>query len=57
MPRRLDKRLELAQGPWSIQYSVDGSVNPDTGVTFRNGPLIAKDGKSVYSGFVPKEFC
>jgi hypothetical protein len=40
-----------------IQYSVDGSVNPDTGETFRNGPLISKDGKSVYSGFVPKESC
>lgn len=30
-----------------IQYSVDGAKNPDTGVVFNNGPLIAKDGKAV----------
>ncbi|MDQ6417810.1 phytanoyl-CoA dioxygenase family protein [Paenibacillus sp. LHD-117] len=40
-----------------IQYSVDGSKHPDTGEVFRNGPLIAKDGKSAYAGFVPKESC
>jgi phytanoyl-CoA hydroxylase len=39
------------------QYSVEGSINPETGVIFRNGPLIAKDGKSAYTGFVPKENC
>jgi phytanoyl-CoA hydroxylase len=40
-----------------IQYSVDGAYNPDTGEVFRNGPLIAKDGKSAYTDFVPRENC
>ncbi|MFD0670668.1 phytanoyl-CoA dioxygenase family protein [Cohnella sp. GCM10027633] len=40
-----------------IQYSVDGSRNPDTGEVFKNGPLIAKDGKPAYEGFVPREQC
>lgn len=39
------------------QYSVDGSFNPVTNTVFRNGPLIAKDGKSAYSEFVAKENC
>ncbi|RAV14870.1 phytanoyl-CoA dioxygenase family protein [Paenibacillus contaminans] len=40
-----------------IQYSVDGAYNPETGEVFRNGPLIAKDGKAVYKDFVPRENC
>jgi phytanoyl-CoA hydroxylase len=40
-----------------IQYSEDGSYNPDTGKVFQNGPLIAKDGKPAYTGFVPKDQC
>lgn len=40
-----------------IQYSVDGAFNPDSGAVFRNGPLIAKDGKAVYTDFVPRENC
>ncbi|MBW7456118.1 phytanoyl-CoA dioxygenase family protein [Paenibacillus sepulcri] len=40
-----------------IQYSVDGAKNPKTGHVFNNGPLIAKGGKSVYTGFVPREHC
>ncbi|NBC72361.1 phytanoyl-CoA dioxygenase family protein [Paenibacillus sacheonensis] len=35
-----------------IQYSVVGSFNPDTGKEFLNGPIIARDGKSAYTGFV-----
>jgi len=38
-----------------LQYSVVGSKNPDTGVEFRNGPIIAKDGKPAYNGFISKE--
>ncbi|SEO95000.1 phytanoyl-CoA dioxygenase family protein [Paenibacillus sp. OV219] len=30
-----------------IQYSVEGTKNPDTGVIFDNGPLIAVGGKAV----------
>ena len=40
-----------------IQYSVDGARHGKTGEVSRNGPLIAKDGKAFYSGFVPKESC
>ncbi|MBA2941415.1 phytanoyl-CoA dioxygenase family protein [Paenibacillus sp. CGMCC 1.16610] len=40
-----------------VQYSVDGSFNPNTGQVFKNGPLIAKDGKSAYEGFVTRENC
>lgn len=36
-----------------IQYSVEDSKNPETGQIFRNGPLIARDGKSAYTDFVP----
>jgi ectoine hydroxylase-related dioxygenase (phytanoyl-CoA dioxygenase family) len=38
-----------------IQYSVDGAKNPETGLVFKNGPLIAQGGKPAYSGFVSKE--
>lgn len=40
-----------------IQYSVDGSHNPDNGEVFRNGPLIAKGGNSAYTGYVARENC
>ncbi|MBB6674959.1 phytanoyl-CoA dioxygenase family protein [Cohnella nanjingensis] len=40
-----------------IQYSVDGMRNPDTGSVYRNGPLIARDGRSAYTGFVAREDC
>jgi phytanoyl-CoA hydroxylase len=40
-----------------LQYSVVGSKNPDTGVEFKNGPVIARDGKPAYKGFVSKEEC
>jgi phytanoyl-CoA hydroxylase len=39
------------------QYSVNGAINPETSEVFRNGPVIAKDGKASYTGFVPKENC
>lgn len=35
-----------------IQYSVEGARNPVTGEVFNNGPLIAKDGRPAYAGFV-----
>lgn len=38
-----------------IQYSQVGSFNPDTGKEFLNGPIIAQDGKSAYTGFVSRE--
>ncbi|RKP52981.1 phytanoyl-CoA dioxygenase family protein [Cohnella endophytica] len=40
-----------------LQYSVDGSFNPDTNQVYRNGPLIARGGVSAYTGFVPQEYC
>ncbi|MFC4777021.1 phytanoyl-CoA dioxygenase family protein [Paenibacillus sp. GCM10023252] len=40
-----------------IQYSVENAKNPQTGQLFRNGPLIAKDGKPAYTGFVSREQC
>ncbi|MBB6735328.1 phytanoyl-CoA dioxygenase family protein [Cohnella zeiphila] len=38
-----------------MQYSVEGSFNPNTGAIFRNGPLIAKNGQSCYGGFLSKD--
>ncbi|UVI27482.1 phytanoyl-CoA dioxygenase family protein [Paenibacillus spongiae] len=40
-----------------VQYSVDGAKNPDSGHVFRNGPVIALDGTSAYTSFVPRESC
>lgn len=40
-----------------LQYSVEGAKNPDTGKVFKNGPIVAKDGKPVYSEFVSQENC
>jgi phytanoyl-CoA hydroxylase len=36
------------------QYSVEGARNAKTGQVFDNGPLIARGGKPVYSGFYRK---
>ena len=36
-----------------IQYSAAGAYNPKTGQVFNNGPIIARGGQRVYSGFVP----
>lgn len=49
-------KTETRKG-YVIQYSVDGMRNPATGVVYRNGPVIAIDGKPVYAGFVPREEC
>lgn len=38
-----------------IQYSVEGARNPEKDQVFKNGPLIAKNGHSVYSRFVSQE--
>lgn len=40
-----------------VQYSVDGSYNPNTNQVFRNGPLIAKDGRAAYTDFLSREQC
>jgi hypothetical protein len=34
---------------------VEGSINPVTGVEFKNGPIVAKGGKPAYAGFVSPE--
>lgn len=51
-----NRSLNTRKG-YVIQYSIDGSRHPVTGEVFRNGPLIAKDGKSAYTGFVAREDC
>lgn len=53
--RSTPNRSQTIRKAYVIQYSVSGSINPVTGVEFRNGPLIALDGKSAYSGFQSKE--
>jgi phytanoyl-CoA hydroxylase len=55
--RSTPNRSNETRKGYVIQYSVDGARNPDTGLVYRNGPLIAKDGKSAYSDFVPRELC
>lgn len=55
--RSTPNRSNETRKGYVIQYSVDGAKNPDTGLVYRNGPLIAKDGKSAYTNFVPREHC
>jgi len=55
--RSTPNRSDETRKGYVIQYSVDGSYNPVTGAAFKNGPLIAKDGKAAYGGFVSREQC
>jgi ectoine hydroxylase-related dioxygenase (phytanoyl-CoA dioxygenase family) len=55
--RSTPNRSQTTRKGYVIQYSVDGSRNPETGQLFRNGPVIAKGGKAAYAGFVTKEQC
>lgn len=38
-----------------LQYSQVGSINPVTGLEYKNGPIVAKNGIPVYDGFKTKE--
>lgn len=55
--RSTPNRSQTTRKGYVIQYSADGSYNPKTGQVFKNGPLIARGGKPVYSGFVTAEEC
>ncbi|GGD58339.1 phytanoyl-CoA dioxygenase family protein [Paenibacillus nasutitermitis] len=55
--RSTPNRSQATRKAYVIQYSVDGAKNPTNDSIFRNGPLIAKDGKAVYNSFVPRELC
>jgi ectoine hydroxylase-related dioxygenase (phytanoyl-CoA dioxygenase family) len=55
--RSTPNRSKETRKGYVIQYSVDGSRNPETGQLFRNGPVIARGGKAAYGGFVTKEEC
>jgi phytanoyl-CoA hydroxylase len=37
-----------------VQYSPEGAYNPANGQVFDNGPVVARDGVSAYSGFYQK---
>ncbi|REE94609.1 ectoine hydroxylase-related dioxygenase (phytanoyl-CoA dioxygenase family) [Paenibacillus taihuensis] len=45
--RSTPNRSQGTRKAYVIQYSVEGVKNPDTGVVFDNGPLIAVGGKQV----------
>jgi rhamnose utilization protein RhaD (predicted bifunctional aldolase and dehydrogenase) len=49
--------LSLNASPYVFQYSVVGSVNPDTRIVYKNGPVIARCNKSAYAGFVTQREC
>jgi phytanoyl-CoA hydroxylase len=49
--RSTPNRSQSTRKAYVLQYSVDGSRNPETGVEFRNGPIIARGGKPAYTGF------
>jgi phytanoyl-CoA hydroxylase len=55
--RSKPNRSQTTRKGYVIQYSVDGSFNPTNDALFKNGPIIARDGKPAYSGFVGKDDC
>jgi len=46
---------QITRKGYILQYSVVGSKHSETGVEFRNGPIIALGGKAVYSRYQTKE--
>ncbi|MGG1515378.1 phytanoyl-CoA dioxygenase family protein [Paenibacillus oryzisoli] len=53
--RSTPNRSQKIRKGYVIQFSVEGSVNPTTGALFRNGPIIARDGKPAYTSFQSKD--
>lgn len=53
--RSTPNHSQTTRKAYIMQYSVIGSKNPDTGVEFKNGPIIALDGKPAYTGFQTRE--
>ncbi|SFJ79069.1 Ectoine hydroxylase-related dioxygenase, phytanoyl-CoA dioxygenase (PhyH) family [Paenibacillus sp. UNC496MF] len=53
--RSTPNRSQTTRKGYVIQYSVVGSYNPETGSEFLNGPIIARDGRGAYAGFVTQE--
>jgi phytanoyl-CoA hydroxylase len=53
--RSTPNRSQSTRKGYVIQYSVDGAKHPLTGVIFKNGPIVARNGEVAYDNFLTKE--